>query len=71
MKFVMFGLLALALAGFMAAFFTGAPEPVLFASLLFLIVVAMATFVLSRIRGVLNLDLDRRLPRALLSSDRR
>jgi hypothetical protein len=71
MKFVMFGLLALAVTGFAIAVLSGAPESIIFATFLFMITVAMAAFVLARIRGTLNLQLDRRLPRALLSSDRR
>lgn len=71
MKFVMFGVLALAAIGFAAALLVGAPQAVIAALAVFLAVVTIATFVLSRLRGTLNLELDQRLPRALLTSDRR
>jgi hypothetical protein len=75
MKFVLFCFLALAaigLAGGLAiALVLGASSEVVGGLLIALSVLVLATFVLSRLKGILKLELDRRLPRALLTHDRR
>jgi hypothetical protein len=71
MKFVMFGFLVLAAIGLAVALVVGAPSQVVGVILLVLAVMLVGTFLLSKLRGILNLELDRRLPRALLTNDRR
>ena len=71
MKFVMFGLLALVAASLAIALIASGPLKVVGILFMFMLAVATAAFVLNRFKGTMNLELDRRLPRALLTSDRR
>lgn len=71
MKLVMFAVLALAAVGLAVALVIGARFDLVGAVLIALSALVLAAFVLSRFKGILNLELDRRLPRAFLTSDRR
>jgi uncharacterized oligopeptide transporter (OPT) family protein len=71
MKFVMLGFLVLAAIALTVALVVGASSQVVGIILLVLAVMVIATFVVGKLRGILNLELDRRLPRALLTNDRR
>lgn len=67
-----FGFVAASLiTGLVAALSLGASSKIVGGLFIALSILMLATFVLSRLRGVLNLELSRRLPRALLTHDRR
>ena len=70
MKFLVFGFLALAALGLVAALIIGVALKIVGLLFLALVVVAAVSLVMSRFRGTLNLNLDDRLPRAYLPFDR-
>lgn len=71
MKFVTIGFLALAAVGPIAALLLGIELKIAGLMFLAMLVAAAVAFVISNLKATLNLELDRRLPRALLTSDRR